>query len=42
MFKDASAVLINGVGIAATCAAGVYVWSRRIGLALLIGLSMVI
>lgn len=42
MFKEASAGLINGVAIAVTCGAGVYVWSQSVGLALVIAMSMVI
>jgi len=42
MFKEAGAGLINGVAIAITCAAGVYVWSGSSGLALILALAMVI
>lgn len=42
MFKEASAGLINGIAIALTCAAGVYFWSKSLGLALVIAISMVI
>ena len=40
--KEIGAGFINGVAIALTTAAGVYVWSRSAGLALVIGVSMVI
>ena len=40
--KEASVALINGVAVAITTAAGVWVWSRSIGLALVIGVSMVL
>ncbi len=33
---------VNGIAIAVTTAAGVYVWSRSIGLGLVIGLSMIL
>ena len=39
--KEAGAALINGVAIAVTCGAGVYVWSQSTGLALIIGLAMI-
>ncbi len=42
MFKEAGAGLINGVAIAITCAAGVFVWSGSSGLALILALAMVI
>jgi magnesium transporter len=42
LFKEASAGLINGIAIAITCALGVYIWSKSIGLALVIAVSMVI
>ncbi len=41
MMKEAGAALINGVVIAITCGAGVYLWSRSTGLALIIGLAMI-
>jgi magnesium transporter len=34
--------LINGIAVSLTTAAGVYVWSRSVGLALVIGVSMVL
>lgn len=40
--KEMSAGFVNGVAIAVTTAAGVLVWSQSIGLALVIGISMVI
>lgn len=40
--KEARVGLINGVAIALTTAAGVWVWNRSWGLALVIGLSMVV
>ncbi|MBT8436193.1 MAG: magnesium transporter [Gammaproteobacteria bacterium] len=39
--KEAGASLINGFAIAITCGAGVYLWSRSTGLALIIGLAMI-
>ncbi len=39
--KEAGAALINGVAIAVTCGAGVFVWSRSVGLSLIIGLAMI-
>jgi len=39
--KEAGAGLINGVAIAITCGAGVYIWSQSSGLALIIGLAMI-
>ncbi|WP_045860853.1 magnesium transporter [Teredinibacter purpureus] len=42
LFKEASAGLINGIAIALTCAVGVYFWSKSLGLALVIAVSMVI
>lgn len=41
MMKEAGAGLINGVVTAITCGAGVYLWSRNSGLALIIGLAMI-
>lgn len=40
--KEASVALINGVAVSLTTAAGVFVWSRSVGLALVIGISMVL
>lgn len=40
--KEIGAGFINGAAIALTTAAGVFVWSRSAGLALIIGVSMVI
>jgi magnesium transporter len=39
--KEAGAALINGVAIAITCGAGVYLWSQNVGLALIIALAMI-
>jgi magnesium transporter len=39
--KEAAASLINGVAVAITCGGGVYLWSRSIGLALIIALAMI-
>ena len=40
--KEASVALLNGVAVSLTTAAGVFVWSRSPGLALVIGVSMVL
>jgi magnesium transporter len=40
--KEASVGLMNGVAVALTCGAGVYLWSRSPGLVLVITTSMVI
>ncbi|HUP65594.1 MAG TPA: magnesium transporter [Thermoanaerobaculia bacterium] len=42
MKKEAMVAFINGWAIALTTAAGVFVWSRSVGLSLVIGSSMVI
>ena len=42
VFKEISVGLINGLAIAATTALGVYVWSRSLGLVLVIASAMVI
>ncbi len=42
MFKEARVGVMNGIAIALTTALGVYIWSRSWGLALVIGVSMVI
>jgi len=39
--KEAGAAAINGVAIAITCGAGVYLWSRSFGLASIIALAMI-
>ena len=39
--KEAGAALVNGVAIAITCGAGVYLWSQNVGLALIIALAMI-
>jgi magnesium transporter len=41
-FKEANVALVNGLAVALTTALGVYVWNRSLGLALVIGISMVI
>jgi magnesium transporter len=41
-FKEVNVALINGVAVALTTSLGVYAWSRSFGLALVIGVSMVI
>jgi magnesium transporter len=40
--KEVAVAFINGVAVALTTSAGVLVWSRSVGLALVIGISMVI
>ena len=40
--KEVNTGLWNGVGIAVTCAIGVYLWSGSVGLVLVIAISMVI
>jgi magnesium transporter len=40
--KEVNVAMINGIAVALTTAAGVYVWSQSYGLALVIGVSMVI
>lgn len=42
MRKEAMVALLNGIAVSLTTAAGVYVWSRSAGLALVIGVSMVL
>tara|TARA_R110001592_G_scaffold309760_1_gene584191 strand:- start:29735 stop:31090 length:1356 start_codon:yes stop_codon:yes gene_type:complete len=42
MMKEAGAGFINGVAIALTCGAGVYLWSRSVGLALVLAMAMII
>lgn len=41
-WKEVNVAIINGLAVAITTALGVYLWSRSLGLALVIGLSMVI
>lgn len=41
MLKESGAALINGLAIALTCGAGVYVWSNSLGLSLIIALAMI-
>ncbi|MEZ5730133.1 MAG: magnesium transporter [Burkholderiaceae bacterium] len=40
--KEATAGFVNGIAVALTCGIGVYVWSRSLGLVLVIMLSMVL
>jgi magnesium transporter len=40
--KEANVALVNGVAVSLTTAAGVFVWSRSPGLALVIGVSMLV
>ncbi len=40
--KEASVALINSIAVSLTTAAGVWIWSRSAGLALVIGTSMII
>jgi magnesium transporter len=40
--KEVAVAFINGVAVALTTSVGVFVWSRSMGLALVIGISMVI
>lgn len=42
MIKELGAGFINGLGIAITCSAGVYLWSRSVGLALVMAMAMII
>jgi len=42
MFKEVRVGFLNGLGIAATCGAGVYVWSQSLGLVAVICMSMVL
>lgn len=42
VFKEVNVGLMNGLAVAATTALGVYVWSKSIGLVLVIAASMVI
>ncbi len=42
VLKEMRVGFVNGIAIAATTAVGVYVWSRSIGLGLVIGLSMIL
>jgi magnesium transporter len=41
-FKESRVALINGIAVALTTSAGVWLWSDSSGLALVIGLSMVV
>ncbi len=41
-FKEVNVAFVNGIAVALTTSLGVYVWSRSLGLALVIGVSMVI
>jgi magnesium transporter len=40
--KEASVALLNGIAVSVTTSAGVFLWSRSPGLALVIGISMVL
>ncbi len=42
LFKEINTGAINGVAIAATTAVGVLIWSRSLGLALVIAIAMVL
>jgi magnesium transporter len=42
MMKEFAAGFLNGLGVAATCALGVYLWSRSWGLALVMALAMIL
>jgi magnesium transporter len=42
VFKEVNTGLLNGLAIAATTSIGVYLWSRSLGLALVISISMVL
>jgi magnesium transporter len=42
MRKEAMVALVNGIAVSLTTSAGVYVWSRSVGLSLVIGVSMVL
>jgi magnesium transporter len=40
--KEVQVAALNGIGVALTTCAGVYIWSRSFGLTLVIGVSMII
>lgn len=42
MFKEINVGLFNGIAIALTTAAGVYIWSKSLGLSLVISVAMII
>ncbi len=42
VFKEVCVGFVNGIAVALTTALGVYIWSRSLGLSLVIGVSMVI
>ncbi len=42
VWKEAAVGMFNGLAVAATTAGAVYLWSRSVGLALVIGVSMVL
>jgi magnesium transporter len=42
LFKEVNVGIVNGIAIAATTGAGVYIWSRSFGLALVISIAMVL
>jgi magnesium transporter len=40
--KEATVGFVNGLAVALTCGLGVYLWSRSVGLVLVIALSMML
>lgn len=42
LFKEARVGLVNGLAVALTTSTGVYLWSRSLGLSLIIGIAMVL
>ena len=42
MLKELAAGFVNGLGVAVCCALGVFLWSQNPGLALIIGLAMIV
>lgn len=42
MWKEARAGLLNGIGVSLTTCIGVFLWSKSVGLTLVIGLSMIL
>jgi magnesium transporter len=41
-FKEINVAFFNGIAVALTTSLGVYLWSRSVGLALVIGISMIV
>jgi magnesium transporter len=41
-FKEANVAFINGIAVAITTSLAVYLWSQSVGLAMVIGFSMVV